>query len=297
MKRLLFLLLIMTGSMALYAQAVNWEKLEKLQADNILIDPAAPPAKVLLLGTFHFAYPNLDTHKTDSSRMVDVLSDRRQREIRQLLDAVAAFRPNRIYIEMSTQRRADSLYKAYREGRYALSRDEIDQLALRLAKELQLPQVYAVDASSFADEHYKRYPLIDSMWNSRAQVDPLRDAVMDRRYKRFYDAGDSLEMENTMLETFLLMAEPLNLRRMYGAYLTGGFNTSDNSGPDILAMWWYDRNLRIFNNILKTKPASGDRIMVLFGNGHIPILRHCFESSPEFELVELKDLVLKGKQP
>ncbi len=287
----------MTGPMAIYAQAVNWEKLEKLQADNILIDPAAPPAKVLLLGTFHFDYPNLDVHKTDSSRMVDVLSDRRQREIRQLLDAVAAFRPDRIYIEMSTQRRADSLYKAYLEGRYTLGRDEIDQLALRLAKELQLQQVYAVDASSFADEHYKRYPLIDSMWNSRAQVDPFRDAVMDRRYKRFYDAGDSLEMENTMLETFLLMADPRNLRRMYGAYLTGGFNTRDNSGPDILAMWWYDRNLRIFNNILKTKPAPGDRIMVLFGNGHIPILRHCFESSPEFELVELKDLVLKGTRP
>jgi hypothetical protein len=30
---------------------------------------------------------------------------------------------------------------------------------------------------------------------------------------------------------------------------------------------------------------------VLFGNGHMPILKQCFESSPEFQLVELKQLL------
>ncbi|RYF85335.1 MAG: hypothetical protein EON98_06875 [Chitinophagaceae bacterium] len=78
---------------------------------------------------------------------------------------------------------------------------------------------------------------------------------------------------------------------MHGHYLAGGFSTQSNDGPDRLAMWWYDRNLRIYNNILKTKPGSEDRIVVLFGNGHMPILKHCFQSSPEFEVVELKSLV------
>jgi hypothetical protein len=94
-----------------------------------------------------------------------------------------------------------------------------------------------------------------------------------------------------MLENFLLMAEPEMLNRKHGHYLTAGFNTADNLGPDALAIWWYSRNLRIFNNILRTKPNASDRILVLFGSGHMPILRHCFQSSPEFEVVALKSLL------
>jgi hypothetical protein len=131
------------------------------------------------------------------------------------------------------------------------------------------------------------------MWNKSEPVDSIRDQYWSKQYKTFYDAGDSVETTLTMLENFLLMAEPSTLYRMHGHYLTAGFNTQNNDGPDILAMWWYDRNLRIFNNILKTKPGPDDRIIVLFGNGHAPILKHCFQSCPEFEVVELKSLVGK----
>lgn len=290
MKLLPFLLLISFNTYV-SAQSVNWKKLEQLQPDKILIDPAAPPVKVLLLGSFHFGYPNLDQHKTDSARMVDVMSDQRQREIRQLVNVLASFKPTRIYIEDESQAFTDSLYNAYLQGRHSLRRNEIDQLAFRLSKELQLPKVYAVDASSFADEQYRKAPLLDYLWNKQIPVDTLRDAMMGQRFTRFYNAGDSVEVENTILESFLLMAEDQVLRRMHGAYLSTGFNTVNDSGPDMLAMWWYDRNLRIFNNILKTKPKVNDRIIVLFGNGHMPILKHCFESSPEFEVVELKELL------
>ncbi len=37
---------------------------------------------------------------------------------------------------------------------------------------------------------------------------------------------------------------------------------------------WYNRNQRIFNNIRKTRPTAEDRIVVLFGNGHMPLLKH-----------------------
>ncbi len=131
------------------------------------------------------------------------------------------------------------------------------------------------------------------MWNSDTPVNADRDKSFTKRYMRFYDLSDSVELSNTLLESFLLMADPHVLRRMHGHYLAGGFNTTNNSGPDIQALGWYDRNLRIFNKILQTKPSPEDRIMVLFGNGHMPILKHCFEASPEFEVVELKSLALK----
>jgi hypothetical protein len=225
--------------------------------------------------------------------MMDVLAPQRQKEIRQLVAVLASFKPTRIYVESRNQRFTDSVYKAYVAGRHTLERDETDQIAFRLAKELNLPTVYAVDASSFADDNEKKYTWIDSMWNSPTQVNKTRDSYWNKQYKTLYDAGDSTELINTILETFLVMADPMTLHRMHGHYLAGGFNTSDKSGPDILAMWWYSRNLRIFNKILSTKPSGEDRILVLFGNGHMPILKHCFEASPEFEVTELKDLTLK----
>lgn len=293
MKYLVPLFIIIMCAAKAFAQPVNWKKLEKANPDKILLDPAHPPTKALLVGSFHFGYPNRDAHRTDSSKMVDVLSPQRQKEIQQLADVIASFKPTRIYIESRNQHYYDSIYQAYRAGNYTLRRNEIDQLGFRIAKMLNHPTIYAVDAHGFSNEHWNKYPFLDSLYRDEILVDSIRDKHFDSVFSRFYDIGDSLEVQNTILESFLIMADPVVLRRMHGHYLTGGFNTTDNKGPDRLAFWWYTRNLRIFNNILKTKPGSEDRIMVLFGNGHIPILKHCFQASPEFEVVELKELALK----
>jgi hypothetical protein len=290
MKLFLAPLLLLTFSVS-NAQKVNWKKLNRLTADQVLLNGERQPSKVLLLGTFHFGYPNLDGHKTDSSKFIDVLSPQRQKEIQELADVIKLFKPTRIYIESRSQYFHDSLYTEYLNNRYTPARNEVYQIAYRVAKQMGLPKVYAVDAGNFALENYKNYPRIDSIWKRSEPVDTIRDKYWDEMYSRFYDAGDSIEATLTMLENFLLMAEPATLYRMHGHYLTGGFNTKNNDGPDILPMWWYSRNLRIFNNILKTRPTKEDRIVVLFGNGHMPILKHCFQSSPEFEVVELKSLV------
>lgn len=285
--------LLLTAVQAI-GQPVNWKKIGKLDPAQVLIDPAEPPTQVLLLGTFHFNYPGLDAHKTDSSKVIDVLSARRQQELRQLNDVIASFKPTRIYLESLSQRYMDSLYNAYLEGKHTLRRDEIDQIGFRMAKELGHKKVYAVDARGFSQENYKKYTFIDTIWNTKNnKVDSVRDKKFNDRYFKMYDMSDSINLQQTLLENFLTMASPQVLRYMHGHYLTVGFNTTDNKGPDNQAIGWYDRNLRIFNNILRTRPTPGERILVLFGNGHMPILKHCFYSSPEFEVVELKDLVLK----
>lgn len=291
MQKLLFTLFTGCLFFSVNAQKVNWKKLEQLSPDKILLSGERQPTRVLLLGTFHFGYPNLDGHKTDSSKFIDVLSSVRQKELQELADVIMKFKPTRIYVEGWNAYFHDSLYGEYMAGRYKLGRNEIYQVGYRVAKMAGLSKVYPVDASNFANENYKKYPKIDTMWDRPNPVDSIRDKYWDAKYKEFYTAGDSVETTLTMLENFLLMATPATLNRMHGAYLTGGFNTKGNEGPDILPMWWYSRNLRIFNNILKTKPTAEDRIVVLFGNGHAPILKHCFFASPEFEVVELKSLV------
>lgn len=282
----LLMLMLVKGN----AQKVDWKKIKAANADRVLLSGDRQPTKVLLLGTFHFAYPNQDAHKTDSSNFIDVLSSERQKELAELAEVIRRFKPTRVYLESSWHGFHDSLFAEYKKGKYQLGRNEIYQVGYRVAGLMNHEKIFCVDAGSYAGENYQRYPKIDSMW-SEPGMDTVRDASWSRLYKQMYTSGDSLEKHFTMLENFLMMAEPITQRRMHGAYLTGGFNTASNSGPDILSMWWFSRNLRIFNNILKTKPGNEDRIVVLFGNGHAPILRHCFEASPEFELIELKSLL------
>ncbi|RYY92555.1 MAG: hypothetical protein EOO11_21130 [Chitinophagaceae bacterium] len=289
MKRILLLLALLP--LAAVAQKVNWKKIRSANPDAVLQAPERRPAQVLLLGTFHFNYPNLDAHKTDSSRFVDVLAPQRQRELAELAEVIARFRPTRVYIESGRGAYHDSLYGAYRAGSYQLGRNEIFQVAYRVAAAAGLSRVHTVDAENLASEYWGKLPQVDSMWTARVPVDSVRDQYWNARYTRLYNIGDSLQTQLTMLENFLMMAEPKVLARMHGHYLTSGFNSVGDQGPDALSIWWFNRNLRIFNNILQTRPGPDDRIVVLFGNGHMPLLKQCFQSSPEFEVVELKSLL------
>ena len=285
------LLVVLLYCSKAFGQVVDWNKLDQLKPDRILLQGERQPTKALLLGTFHFGYPNLDSHKTDSSKFIDVLSAARQKELDDLLTVIRRFNPTRIYVEGSSQQRIDSLYNNYLQGKSALRRNEIDQVAFKLGKILGLKKMYAVDATNFANDYYKTIPLLDTISVMSQPTDSIRDKYWNEKYTMMYDAADSVAASLTMLENFLLMAEPSVLRRYHGHYLSVGFNTKDNAGPDFLSVWWYSRNLRIFNNIINTKPIANDRILVLFGNGHMPILKQCFESSPEFQLVELKQLL------
>lgn len=291
MKQCIHILVAILVTKASIAQQPNWEKINSLQPDKILQTGREKPTKVLLLGSFHFGYPNLDGHKTDSANFIDVLSAVRQKEIDEFNAVLSRFKPTKIYIESSNPIFHDSLYLAFVNGNYNAGRNEIYQIAFKLGKQLGHTKLHAVDAGSFLYEYNRRIPMLDSLNNLNLPVNSNRDEYWNKQYKKMYTMADSAEKQLTMLENFLLMAQPVTLQRMHGHYLSAGFNTTDNSGPDLLSMWWYNRNLRIFNNILKTKPSSEDRILVLFGNGHMPILQHCFNASPEFELVPLASLL------
>jgi len=61
------------------------------------------------------------------------------------------------------------------------------------------------------------------------------------------------------------------------------------AGADLVADW-YERNLRIYRNIVNIDRKPEDRFFILFGSGHSKILQDLIEDSAGFELVQLKDL-------
>ena len=247
--------------------------------------------EVLTLGTFHFEFPNQDIVKTDAADKIDVFEAKYQREIEGIVQRIARFKPTIIAIEResSQQAKCDSLYNQYLQGKYILSRSEDKQIGFRLAKKLNLKKLYCVDAWG------KDYEELNTVLAGK-------DSIENKKFMNFfYKNPDSILLYNPkpVFKSKGILAElkqinDSNDRRLdLGNYLIGVFKyeTKDNEyfGPDFVTGWWFNRNLRIFRNIQKINAKSTDRILVIFGAGHMNLLNVLFASSPEYKLEKVND--------
>lgn len=251
-----------------------------------------PMAEVLLLGTFHFKDAGLDSYKPEVD--VDILSPGRQAELGEVLDALATrFSPTKIAIETDgdwARRIVDSEYPAWLEDNFELKANEVYQMGFRLGRRLDHPRLYPVDADG------RRYPDLPEDMEAYAESkgqSRLLDSEWDERYTALYRHDDLAKADHALAETFLAMNAPDRLMVGHGHYLLGRMALGDEGeypGADHVTGWWYNRNLRIFANVRRIA-EPGDRILVIIGAGHVPILRHAFMSSPEFRLVEVAEVL------
>ena len=119
----------------------------------------------------------------------------------------------------------------------------------------------------------------------------------------FYNHPDSLfnpyRNEKEIFKTHGILAELKrineddNTTKTLGFYLVGAFKyeTPENNqfGVDFTTGWWFNRNLRIFRNIQLINATPKDRVLVIFGVGHMNLLNIFFEASPEYQLLKVND--------
>jgi len=240
--------------------------------------PDAERAEVLVLGTYHFANPGLDVVQVE---VADVLSAARQEEINTVVEALARFRPTKIAVESipPSAPGLDSLYLAYRSGRHELSRNEIQQLGFRLASRFEHARLYPID-------HRGEFPFGAVMEYAE---------VHDADFVTFFNeeiAQMTAEMNRQQGEYRIgrilrRMNEPGELEADHGMYMRFARVGAGDTyvGADLLSKW-YERNIHIFANLQRiTEP--GDRILVIIGGGHAPILRELIGYDPEMVLVDV----------
>jgi len=245
-------------------------------------------AIVLVVGTFHFDYPGLDAVKSLEEDKIDVLKEPKRSEVTELVNYIKRFNPNKIAIEATTIWMATEKLKKYKDGNYRDERDERFQIAMRIANEINLDTLYAVDVSSI-DENLEK---LDSTYieNLFEDFDFQNDDPYNQFTGKMYEEEKKLIPKTNLLEYFKHMNSLESHQYGYGAYLVGDFKLDDLRGADILSVWWYNRNLRIFRKLQQITENSDDRILVIVGNGHAAVLRQLFESSPEYEFIEFDSL-------
>jgi hypothetical protein len=238
---------------------------------------SSEPARVMVVGTYHFANPGLDMVQVEVD---DVLSDHRQAEIRELVEALAAFRPTKIAVEQvpATGALLDSLLRAYRAGTHELSRSEFEQVGFRLATQLNHERVFPID-------HHGEFPIGPVMQYAAVHA-PAFIGALQQEIGRLTAEENRRQRELTIGQILRLTNDPQELAADHGRYLSlARVGAGDTYvGADLLSKW-YDRNIRIHTNLQRIA-GPGDRVLVIIGTGHVPILRELITSDPEMTLVE-----------
>lgn len=243
----------------------------------------APRAEILVLGTYHMANPGHDLHNMTAD---DVLSPQRQREVAQLIEVLKRFHPTKVAIEATVgSKRVAQEYADYLAGKYQLTRNEDDQIGYRLAKELGQRVVYAVDEDGdFPFPRVMNY----AKATGRAQKLSALEAATEARIRA---EGEFLK-SHTVLEMLGLMNSDASVAQDMAWYfdVVSLGDPGDYAGPDLLAAW-YQRNIRIYHNIVALIDSPSDRILVTYGAGHLGWLRQDAANDPNVKLRTLAGLV------
>lgn len=248
---------------------------------------------VLLLGMFHFQDAGLDGYKPRFA--FDVREPRRRREVDRVVEQLAAWKPTRVLVEapLSRQTRLDSLYAIYPGAGLDTLRNETYQIGFRLAKRLGLPGVVACDApprfldADMSDEEYERRAAALATTYSSS-------TGWDDRFGWLYGVDDSLKSVVPLAATLRYVNSESRLRAGHGHYLVGALlrgAPGEYLGADGFVSGWYTRNLRIYSNIVRSFRGPDERVVVIFGAGHVPILRELFLATPVAKLDEVRDVV------
>jgi hypothetical protein len=239
--------------------------------------------KMLILGTPHFDNPGQDIV---NQKVEDVLAPERQREIEAVVERLAAFRPTHVAIEWkaSAQEGLDQRYADYRAGRYQLSRDERDQIGLRLAARLGLERVHAVDWNGTppgeeADYDFYAYAQRHELAESFDAAKAAKQAELDRESERMRCTNVAAWLRN--------LNTPETLRENHGPYFDIALVGDAENNPGAASVGaWYGRNLRIFANLVRLAERPENRVIVIYGAGHAPLLTQFAQESGAFELVD-----------
>ncbi len=255
------------------------------EASPFLIDraPEARPS-LLILGSVHLHNPGRDQL---NFQVDDVLLPARQAEIEELVAQLAAFEPTHVVVEelKSNQAKLDERYNAYRAGKYSLARSEDEQIGMRLAAKLGHDRVYAADwngapPGDFANYNYSAYA------KANGQEEKFKLLLNPKRIP--YPPLASTDL----VRFFVEINRPEAIARSHRIYFDVARFGDDQTQPG--ANWvgsWYARNLKIFNNIVDLTDNPGDRVLAIYGTGHVHHLRQFANESGAFRLHEVNEFV------
>lgn len=242
--------------------------------------------QIVLLGTFHLTPSKADVYK---NKKIDLNTEVKKKEIQEVVNKLVAFSPNQICIEypMEDQLEMDSIFNAYKKGSYKLRDNEKDLFAFQAVNKLGLQSPTCINYSFGKFEP-------DTVGNFAVQNDQKNILEALQKEGSIFTSEVDSNLSKLSLKDFLIFSNTKNALQtnlgLYTKYFAKIGKNKNYVGADLVADW-YSTNIHIYTNILRIIKPTDKRIIILFGQGHIPILKHLFSNNADFEVVEVKDIL------
>ena len=258
-----------------------------LTINNIFGQTENQKIKVILLGTFHYGA----TSDRSSTSFPDLFSVRRQNELDSIANDLARYGVNKFFLETPVKRQGkqDSLFAKYKNNTLKdtlLLRDEEIQIAFRTAL-LNNAKLVASDCRQDLP-----YAMIEE-YEKAHQNDTINAyPFFDIKYP-FTQKQKKLS-EQTLSQYYIQLNNSYNRQARMFDYIhyALGYGKDTSYVGESFALSWYDRNLKIFTNIIRNIDIKTDKVIViLYGSSHTSLIRHFFEDHPYFEIIELNKVL------
>ena len=245
----------------------------------------------VVLGTYHMGTPG---NNVVNPKVADITAPERQKQIVELVEKLKKFQPTKIVIEcdLEDDAKTQEIYSKYLSGNYQLTKNETNQIGFRLAKESGHKKVYCVDWSDFWDDpaiNYIKYASQD------AELDGFLKKV-NQKLKRETDAEYEKLLPLSITNQLISVNNPAQIEKSHQIYfdLMRIGRGKEYIGANYVA-WWYRRNLTILDNIIRLTDSPNDRVLVIYGFGHLKLLTQ-FAKESDFYNVESPLKYLKSKK-
>jgi hypothetical protein len=281
MRRLVLVSCVALAAAA-YAQAQAAAPSGAASSATVGPGPAAR-AEVLVLGVYHMANPGRDIFNMKAD---DVLAPKRQAEIAELIAVLKSFAPTKVAVEADFwSEDVAKRYGDYLAGRHELSRNETEQVGFRLAKEAGHESVYPVDVDG-------EFPYLRLMNYAKGAGRGKEIEVLQAEVGAMVKAQDEYLASHSILQTLLYMNADEKVASDVGFYYRQAHlgEPGDWAGPDLVAEW-FRRNVRIYANIAGLARSPNERVLAIFGAGHLGWLRQNVANDPTLRLRKLAELV------
>ncbi len=253
---------------------------------------SAAPVEVMVLGSYHFGNPGLDTNNmiTDS-----VLTPQKQRELDRVAKALAAFQPTHVMVEMQSDAPEFAVgeYGRFDDAMLAKDANEIVQIGYRTARVAGLKTVNGIDEQPKDGEpDYYPYDKVQETAAKFGQTAALK--ALNEPAAAWLKTFEASQKTRSVAQMLMQLNDPSEMQgkmdSYYGMLPIGDKDTQ--TGADLNA-GWYLRNAKIFGKLMQVaKP--GDRILVVYGGGHGFWLRHFASLTPGYRNVDVMPYLEKA---
>ncbi|WP_096439173.1 DUF5694 domain-containing protein [Alteribacter populi] len=236
--------------------------------------------KVLVVGTFHFG-GSPDMVQIDAGNMLAV---NKQKEVLEVVEKLENYKPTKVAVEVEKEKEValNQRYEEYIDNNFELTSNEVHQLGFRICELRNHQKIFAIDwmgnigsrsigeVLEWAETNQtKLYDLITKVYIPK--IKPKINGLSILEAIKSVNQKERIQIDHELYLNIAQIGEGM-----------------DYVGIDWVK-WWYQRNLIIYNNIIKLIENADERILLLIGSAHIHLVSQFLTESGQVEVENIED--------